>query len=85
MNPKPRVAILWHGDRESRASVTAENNKFSKVFEEFQHYNVTAVPVVYNDEFAQEVRRQLSEVDGVLVWVNPIEGGRNRSRGNFTG
>jgi hypothetical protein len=78
LNPNPRIAILWHGDSESRNHTTTKNNKFSKVFEEFQHYNVTAVPAVYNDEFVEEVRHQLSQVDGVLVWVNPIEGGRNR-------
>jgi hypothetical protein len=39
------------------------------VFEEFQQYNIIAEPVVYNDEFVEEVRQQLSQVDGVLVWV----------------
>jgi hypothetical protein len=79
LNRKPRIAILWHGNRETRNNANTMNNKFSKVFEEFQHYNVIAEPAVYNDEFVEEVRSQLSQVDGVLVWVNPIEGGRNRS------
>jgi hypothetical protein len=79
LNRNPRIAILFHGDRESRDNATTKNNKFSQVFEELQLYNVTAVPAVYNDEFAQEMRHQLSQVDGVLAWVNPIEGGRNRS------
>jgi hypothetical protein len=65
----PRIAILWHGDRETRSNVTTKNNKFSKVFEESQQYNIIAEPVVYNDEFVEEVRQQLSQVDGVLVWV----------------
>ncbi|WP_222429991.1 Cj0069 family protein [Paenibacillus cremeus] len=79
MNQQAKVAILWHGNHEARNNATAENNKFSKIFEEFQHYNVTAVPAVYNDEFVDEVRQHLRQVDGVLVWVNPIEGGSNRS------
>ncbi|TLS48798.1 Cj0069 family protein [Paenibacillus antri] len=79
MSRNPRIAILWHGDRESRNHATAKNNKFSKIFEEFQQYNIIAEPAVYNDEFVDEVQLQLSQVDGVLVWVNPIEGGRNRS------
>jgi hypothetical protein len=79
LSRNPRIAILWHGDRESRNNATIKNNKFSKVFEEFQHYNFTAEPAVYNDEFIDEVRYQLNQVDGVLVWVNPIESGRNRS------
>jgi hypothetical protein len=79
LNQSPRIAILWHGDRETRNNATTKNNKFSKVFEEFQNYNIIAEPAVYNDDFVEEVRHQLSQVDGVLVWVNPIEGGRNRS------
>jgi hypothetical protein len=79
LNRNPRIAILWHGDRESRNNASAEQNKFSKVFEEFQLYNFTAEPAVYNDEFVDEVRHQLTQVDGVLVWVNPISGGKDRS------
>lgn len=36
-------------------------------------------PAVYDDDFADLVGAQLSSVDGVLVWVNPIERGRDRS------
>jgi hypothetical protein len=53
LNVNPRIAILWYGDRESRNNA-ATKNKFSKVFEEFQRYNFTVVPVVYNDEFVQK-------------------------------
>jgi hypothetical protein len=38
------------------------------------------VPAVYNDDFADEVLEQLKSVDMVLVWVNPIEQGRDRTR-----
>jgi hypothetical protein len=79
LNRRPTIAILWHGDRDSRNHVTINNNKFSKVFEEFQQHNCTALPAVYHDEFVEEVRHQLSQVDGVLVWVNPIEAGQDRS------
>lgn len=71
MNRKPRVAILWHGDRESRNTATAGNNRFGPVFHEFEQYGYTTEPAVYNDAFVGEVRQQLRDVDGVLVWVNP--------------
>jgi len=38
-----------------------------------------AEPVVYSDESVETVRDQLLDLDGVLVWVNPIEQGRDRS------
>ncbi len=34
---------------------------------------------LYHDEICDEIRRQLMRVAGVLVWVNPVEGGRDRS------
>ena len=34
---------------------------------------------MYNDDFCDEVRQQLMQVQGVLVWHNPIEGGRERT------
>ena len=38
------------------------------------------VPAVYNDDFADEVRDQLLQVDAAQVWVNPIEEGRGREK-----
>jgi len=40
---------------------------------------VQAQCAVYHDEFCGEVRDQLRAVDAVLVWVNPIVDGRDRS------
>jgi len=38
--------------------------------------------VLYEDDVAQDVRDRLLEVNGVLVWVNPEESGRDRTRLN---
>lgn len=74
-----RVAILYPGDKAGRRDATAENNRFAALFKAFAAGGIPAEPAVYHDEFAPEVRDQLLGVDGVLVWVNPIEGGRDRS------
>jgi hypothetical protein len=42
--------------------------------------NVTVVPVVYREDAADAVRGQLLGLDGVLVWVNPIQDGADRSQ-----
>jgi hypothetical protein len=49
------------------------------VFAAFAGLGVVAEPVVYSDSGAEAVREQLLELDGVLVWVNPIEHGFDRS------
>ena len=74
-----RVAILYSGDRESRRTATPEKSRFGTVFRALTALGVDAEAAVYHDDFCDEVRRQLMQVQCVLVWVNPIEGGRNRS------
>ena len=74
------VAILTPGDAGDRKSATPEASKFLPLFQALARLGLHAEPAVYHDDFADEVRAQLMQMDGVLVWVNPIEGGRDRSR-----
>jgi hypothetical protein len=76
---RPRVALVYPGDRDARNNAAPENSRFLKVFQAMEQAGLSAEPAVYHDDFCDEVRRQLMQVDGVLVWVNPIEGGRDRS------
>lgn len=74
-----RVALLWHGDREARSTATLEGNRLRGVAEALRAVGIEPEPAVFNDELVSEVREQLRRVDGVLVWVNPIEQGRDRT------
>lgn len=74
-----RVAILYAGDREARQNPAPGTGRFSKVFQALTALGMHAEPAVYHDDFCADVRRQIMQVDGVLVWVNPIEGERDRS------
>jgi hypothetical protein len=73
-----KVAILWRGDRETRLTATPCNNRYRRVFEELNALGIDAQPVVYADDIADEVRKQLLTFDAVLVWVNPVDEGRTR-------
>jgi hypothetical protein len=74
-----KLALLWRGDRQARGEATAQNNRFSLVFEALAALGVDAEPAVYADDMADEVRAQLLRLDGVLVWVDPIsKDGRDR-------
>jgi hypothetical protein len=74
-----RLALLWHGDRQARRDATPDNNRLNRVFEALAKLGVYAEPAVYADDMAGEVREQLLKLDGVLVWVNPISDGQNRT------
>ncbi len=74
-----QVAILYPGNPEARRTATPANNRFADVFRALGAKGLDVEPAVYHDEFCAEVREQLLRVDGVLVWCNPIENGRDRS------
>jgi hypothetical protein len=79
MKHGPEVAILWRGDREARQTATPESSRFHRIFEELRALGVDALPVVYDEDFADEVRDQLLTMSGVLVWVNPLQGTKTRA------
>lgn len=77
MRREPRIGLLW---RREWDPPSAEPPKLRGVFEAFAELGVDAEAVVYSDDAVDEVRDQLLGLDGVLVWVNPIEQGLDRSR-----
>jgi hypothetical protein len=50
------------------------------VFRALAAMGVAAEPVVYADDVVEQVREQLLQLDGVLVWVDPITNGEDRSK-----
>jgi hypothetical protein len=73
-----RVAILYPGDRGLRDRADPGESRFASLFEAMAGAGIAAEPAVYHDDFVQEVRAQLLSVNAVLVWHNPVEGGRTR-------
>src|SRR6202051_2822298 len=74
-----KVAVVWRGDREARRTATPQNNRYHRVVEDLAAIGIHAEPAVFDEEFADEVREQLLPVDGVLVWVNPLQDGKTRA------
>jgi len=74
----PTVAILSRGDASARRDATSQNSRFVRVFEALSAVGIEACPVVYDEAFADAVRKELLAVDGVLVWVDPIHQGKTR-------
>lgn len=73
------VAIVYPGDREIRENATTDNNRLAQVFQALAGVGLHAEPAVYHDDYCEEVRRQLMKQDAVLVWMNPIQDGRDRT------
>jgi hypothetical protein len=73
-----KVALLWRGDSETRRTATPTSSRLVRVFEALAAAGIQAEPAVYADDMIDAVRAQLLNVDGVLVWVDPISEGRTR-------
>jgi hypothetical protein len=74
-----KIAVVSRGDVETRKSATPQNSRFYRIFEELAAVGIRAEPAVYDENFADDVREQLSAADGVLVWVDPIHQGKTRA------
>src|SRR5690349_19621234 len=75
-----RIGLLSRGDRPAERPSDRANTAFSPLFEAFADMGVAAEHVLYADDAIEDVTDQLLRLDGVLVWVNPIQDGANRAQ-----
>ncbi|HLK24583.1 MAG TPA: Cj0069 family protein [Caulobacteraceae bacterium] len=74
-----RIALVWRGDP-SAEPPAPERTRLASIFAALAEVGLTGVPVVYADEAADAAREQLLACEGVLVWVDPLSDGKDRSR-----
>jgi hypothetical protein len=72
------VALLYPGDRAQRQRANLADSRFHPLAQALAAAGLRPEACVWHDDFAGEVRAQLAAVQAVLVWCNPIEGGRRR-------
>lgn len=77
--PMGRIALVWRGDS-SAEPPTPGATRFHLIFSALQAVGLAAEPVLYSEEAEDQVRARLLAVDGVLVWVDPLGAGKDRSR-----
>jgi hypothetical protein len=78
-NTNPRVALLWRGDPAAEPPAP-EQTRLRLIFTELAALGIAAEPVIWAEEVEPSVAARLLEFDGVLVWVDPLSDGRDRSR-----
>lgn len=75
----PRIGLLWRGDPAADPYSTPGAERLTPLMAALRQLNVTVEPVIYHDDALGSVRDQLLSLDGVMVWVNPVQDGVNRS------
>lgn len=79
---KPRIAIAFPADASALASTLVDNTRLAGVAEALAVAGAEVISAPFCDEIPGAFEDQLAGVDLVLVWFNPFEGGRDRSRLN---
>jgi hypothetical protein len=74
---KASIGILWRADR---GTAGGANPLFDPLAKAFAELGIEAEPVRYADDAVPEVRAELLNLGAVLVWVDPISNGRDRTR-----
>jgi hypothetical protein len=74
-----RVAIVFPADAERRRNTRLEDSRFYRVAAALADKGIDVEGAPYVEDGVEELRAQLMSVDGVLVWINPIVDGRDRT------
>jgi hypothetical protein len=74
-----RVAIVFPADAEQRRRTRLEDSRFARTAAALADKGIRVEGAPYVDDDIEELRAQLTRVDGVLVWINPIVDGRDRA------
>jgi hypothetical protein len=74
-----RLAALFPRDVPKWQAATSTEHRLNCVFQELASLGIEALLVPYADDVVDQVRSQLLACDGVLVWVDPLFTGRNRT------
>ena len=79
---KHRIAIVFPADANEPLATRVENSRLAHIAQAFTSAGAQVVSAPFCDEIAKEIEARLAGVDVVLVWFNPFEGSRDRSRLN---
>ena len=71
------VALMTYGELNSSRDVLSEE-KYKDLATAFMSAGFSTKGILYNDELAKRLYDDLLDFDAILVWVNPIEQGRDR-------
>lgn len=71
------VAIMIYGSANSGRNALTED-KYKELAEAFSREGFEVKSVLYHDALTHTLLKQLTAVEAILVWVNPIEQGQDR-------
>jgi hypothetical protein len=76
---KLKVAIVWRGNPAKPVARVPENSRLYPIALALEARDFAVEPIVYDETASGKVRDRLSACDGVLVWIDPLSDGKDRS------
>src|SRR6185369_6506493 len=74
-----RVAIVFPADPKQRHNTRLEESRFARTAAALAEKGIAVEGAPYVADDVEALREQFMRVDGVLVWINPIVDGRDRT------
>ena len=74
-----KIAVMWRGDWRTPAAPTRYETRLAPVMAALDAAGWRPTPIVFFEEEAQAAREKLASCAGVLVWINPLADGRDRT------
>src|SRR5215207_7782567 len=75
-----RVALVWRGDPQAPDQPTKHRTRLQALANALLEAGMEVEWVAYADDAVEAARDRLLRCDGAMVWVNPLDDGRDRSR-----
>ena len=79
MRRKRPVIALWRGVPGEQPTDTRNYSRLGSILEALTDAGIAVEPVLYSEELHDEARARLRRAAGVLVWVDPLAGDRDRA------
>lgn len=73
-----RVAVVWRGNKDAPDAQQPETGRLKAIFAALTRRGMKPEPAPYDEGHADALTKELHSMNAVLVWVNPIDRGRNR-------
>jgi uncharacterized protein DUF6815 len=73
-----RVAALWRGDPDVAVTETRNHTRLQPILAALAEIGVAVEPLLYSETGSDTLVDDLCRFDAVLVWVDPVSGGRDR-------
>jgi len=73
-----RIALVFRGGDAMRKVTTVDGSRLAPIADALASVGLAAEPAVFGEQWVDEIREQLLEVAGALIWVDPVTGSDDR-------